>query len=92
MDVRNLYKKDNKFISIIPGFELSECIEAVVGYCRENNTTAFLEFNGKSNRIESWIDPKKLADVWFTIIDGAWYDQQKRISRDEKIRTVLGNE
>lgn len=67
MNITSLWNiEPNKFISVIPGAELKGCIEAVVKYCRDNNTSASLEFNGTTNRIESYASPSDLADIWYS--------------------------
>ncbi len=82
----------DKFIAIMPGTELTECIDLVVEYCKEYNTSASLEFNGKTNRIESWINSSELRDVWFQEIDNRWYNEQHVKSRDRKINVILRND
>ena len=77
------------FMSLIPGDELSDCIKAVVDYCKSNNTSATLEFNGVANKIEPWIDPKDLAIVWYSNPNDEWYLSRKVIMRDNKITQIL---
>jgi len=81
--------KYNYFISVIPGDELSECIGAVVEYCKENNTSAILEFNGTNNRVESWIVPKELANAWYSNPTDVWYQSRRMVMRDNKINEIL---
>lgn len=84
-----LIKQNGKFISIIPGYELTECIKCVIQYCKENNTSEILEFNGQSNRIESYINAEDLARLWYYGASSNWYNEQKRQSRDNTINEIL---
>lgn len=89
MSINNLLRENNNFTSIIPGAELTRTIEDIVKYCQENNVTSTLEFNGVTNRIESWIDPHKLANAWYKNPTDMWYQSQKMELRDKKINEIL---
>jgi hypothetical protein len=84
----NLYGQDT-FVSILPGSELIECIKLVAEYCRVNNTSSSLEFNGVTNRIESWVIPEQLEAIWYYGTSDVWYENQKIKQRDKKINTIL---
>ncbi len=94
MNINDLYRINNqgdmnRFVSLVPGTELSECLEAIINYCKENNTSAKLEFNGVINKVESWIDPAELANVWFDKVPKEWYDEQRVKQRDKRIDQVV---
>jgi hypothetical protein len=89
MELNNLFKiQEGYYASVIPGSELCECVEVVVVYCRENNTSAKLEFNGVVNRIESWINPIELYKVWYNNPSDKWYDEQKIKYRAKQIDKI----
>ena len=89
MKITDLYQRDtNIFISIIPGQELGECIEAVIKHCVDNKTSATLEFNGVSNVIESYIDPKEMKRTWYQQPGSSWYQAQKIKNREIKIENL----
>ena len=89
MNISSLWNiEPNKFVSIVPGAELKECIEAVVKYCRDNNVSALLEFNGVTNPIESYIDAKDLAEIWYTRPKDLWYQEQKAKNRNDKLNQL----
>lgn len=86
----NAYQINNsQFISIMPGAELKDVIKEVVEWCKVNNTSATLDFNGCSNRIEHWIDPEALSHEWFHRPSDKWYQEQKIQNRDNKINEIL---
>ncbi len=93
MRIEELYRINpeldpNYFSSLLPGQEISECISAVVDYCIENKTSATLSFNGIINRVESWIDPKELANVWYSRPTEIWYQSQRSLMRNHKIKEL----
>lgn len=87
--LQNLHKSDNHFSSLYAGTELKEAITTVVQYCEEYNVTATLEFNGYTNRIEYWIEPKDLCLVWYRTPDESWYNEQRLKKRDNKINEII---
>ncbi len=89
MNINDLYKVNGKYISLIPGIELSECLKLLIAYCKENNTSTQLEFNGVVNRVESWVDPNELSKIWYSEVPDKWYDEQRIKSRDSKVDQII---
>ena len=72
------------------GEELIDCISFIIEVCKkEKLESAFLNFNGVSNIIYPWIDSKKLSNIWYSMPDKTWYNNQKSIMRETKIETIL---
>lgn len=87
--IKNLHKLENHFASLYAGTELREAITSVVQYCKEYNVSATLEFNGYTNRIESWLDPFDMCLVWYTRPNEFWYNEQRLKKRDNKINEII---
>lgn len=78
-----------EFVSVMPGAELKDVIAEVIEWCKRNNTTATLDFNGCSNRVEHWVDAESLSHEWFHRPSDKWYQEQRITNRDNKINQIL---
>lgn len=71
------------------GGELSKCISYCIEYSRVHNKNTYLEFNGYTKELASFVDAKKVQLEWY---DDNYDPIRMSVAgnRDNKINQILG--
>ncbi len=73
--------------SMTPGSHITQEIIQVIKYCRDNNVTATLEFNGTTNHVDKYSDADFLSKNWYHMSESL--SEYKQRVRNDKIDSIL---